>query len=127
MANKMTKKDYFARLSAIVSSTEVEDKAELLGFMAHEVELLENKAKGSNSKEKVKKANEVEIVYNALKAVGKPVTVTEFILQAPILQNLVGEGEMLTPQKVTANLTKLVATERVVRTTDKKKVFYSAV
>ena len=44
MANtKMTKKEYFALIRTIVEATDREDKAEMLGFIDHEVELLSKK------------------------------------------------------------------------------------
>ena len=58
MANtKMTKKDYFALIRTIVEATDREDKAEMLGFIDHEVELL-SKKKSSTNKAEVKKAIE---------------------------------------------------------------------
>ena len=44
MANtKMTKKEYFALIRTIVEATDREDKAEMLNFIDHEVELLSKK------------------------------------------------------------------------------------
>ena len=51
MANtKMTKKDYFALIKPIVEATAREDKAEMLNFIDHEVELLSKKKSSTNSK-----------------------------------------------------------------------------
>ena len=51
MANtKMTKKDWFAEIRGIVAEMEREDKADMLAFIDHEVELLSKKKSSTNSK-----------------------------------------------------------------------------
>ena len=42
MANRMTKKEYFTLLSTIVENTDREDKAEILGFLDHEIDKVSN-------------------------------------------------------------------------------------
>lgn len=116
MENKrMTKKDYFAELRELVVGAERED--ELVAFIDHEVELLSKKV---NGKTKTQKENEVlvERVYNALAEIAKPVTVTE-------LQGANDEVKEMSNQKVSALLKKLVDAERVIKTVDKKKSYFS--
>lgn len=113
---KMTKKDYFNVLGEIVKGANVENEAEILDFINHQIELLSKK---SSVKTKTQKENEVlvERVYEALVTVGKTVTVSE-------LQNVEGMGEF-SNQKLSALLKKLVDTNRVVKTIDKKKSYFS--
>lgn len=116
MENKrMTKKDYFAELRELVVGAERE--AELVAFIDHEVELLSKKV---NGKTKTQKENEVlvERVYNALVEIARPVTVTE-------LQGANDEVKEMSNQKVSALLKKLVDAERVIKTVDKKKSYFS--
>ena len=113
---KMTKKDYFKELEKVVSNAKVENEAELLDFINRQVELLSKK---SSVKTKAQKENEVivEKVYEALVRIAKPVTVSE--LQAD------EEMAEYSNQKLSALLKKLVDTNRVVKTQDKKKSYFS--
>ena len=113
---KMTKKDYFKELEKVVLNAKVENEAELLDFINRQVELLSKK---SSVKTKAQKENEVivEKVYEALVRIAKPVTVSE--LQAD------EEMAEYSNQKLSALLKKLVDTNRVVKTIDKKKSYFS--
>ena len=44
---KMTKKDWFAMVIAVVENAEVENRAEMLEFLNHEVDLLAKKSSKS--------------------------------------------------------------------------------
>lgn len=44
MTNKITKKEFFGMLKAVVEGCEPANMAELVGFIDHEVELLDKKA-----------------------------------------------------------------------------------
>lgn len=118
MENKrMTKRDYFSRLIEIVEGAYVDNSTEIVDFLNHEIELLSKK---SNVKTKTQKENEVlvERVFDALVTVGRPVTVSE-------LQGADAEIGDMSNQKVSALLKKLVDAERVVKTVDKKKSYFS--
>lgn len=118
MENKrMTKRDYFSRLIEIVEGAYVDNSTEIVDFLNHEIELLSKK---SNVKTKTQKENEVlvERVFDALVVVGRPVTVSE-------LQGADAEIGDMSNQKVSALLKKLVDAERVVKTVDKKKSYFS--
>ena len=120
MENKrMTKRDYFSRLIEIVEGAYVDNSAEIVDFLKHEIELLSKKKK---KKTKTQKENEVlmEVIFNALAEVGRPVTVSE-------LQGANGEVGAMSNQKVSALLKKLVDAGRVVKVTDKKKSYFSVV
>lgn len=118
MENKrMTKKEYFAQLMEVVVNAGVDNEVELVNFITHEVELLSKK---SNVKTKAQKENEalVEVVYQALVEVARPVTVTE-------LQGVNAEVGEMSNQKVSALLKKLVDAQRVNKVIDKKKSYFS--
>lgn len=116
----MTKKEMFKMVANVVERAEVESKAEMLEFLAHEVELLERKS-GKSGQTKTQKENEVlvEQVFNALAELGKPVTVSEFMKEST------HEVATLSNQKLSALFKKLVEAERVVKTTEKKKSYFS--
>ena len=114
---KMTKRDYFSKLIEIVESANVDNSEEIIDFLNHEIELAKKK---SSIKTKTQKENEVlmEVVFNALAEVGKPVTVSE-------LMEANEEVGAMKNQKVTALLKKLKENERVVRVEDKRKAYFA--
>lgn len=114
---KMTKRDYFSKLIEIVESANVDNSEEIIDFLNHEIELSKKK---SSVKTKTQKENEVlmEVVFNVLVEVGKPMTVSE-------LMSANEEIGAMSNQKVSALLKKLKEDERVVRVEDKKKAYFS--
>ena len=123
MANtKMTKKEYFALIKTIVEATDREDKAEMLNFIDHEVELLSKKKSSTNSK-KDKELEELCIkVEEALKELGKPVTITEFMKEST------HEVATLSNQKLTALFKKCKDERHTVKREEiKKKAYFSLV
>lgn len=118
----MTKKEMFAVIAETINAVEVENKAEMLNFIAHEVELLEKKSK-SGGQTKTQKENEVlkEQLLNAFKAMKEPVTISEFqeLSNEPVAQ--------LTNQKLSALLNQLVKAGKMVKTIEKKKSHFSLV
>lgn len=121
MANKMTKREYFTILANTIKGIEMENKEEILAFIEHEIELLNKKhSKSGNSKTQKENIAIMETIVSALETVGRPVTITE-------LQKEVESMSEYSNQKLSALLKKLVAEERVVKTTDKKKSYFSVV
>ena len=114
---KMTKRDYFLKLIEIVEDANVDNSEEIIDFLNHEIELAKKK---SSVKTKTQKENEVlmEVVFNTLVEVGKPMTVSE-------LMSANEEVGAMSNQKVSALLKKLKEDERVVRVEDKKKAYFS--
>lgn len=120
MTKKMTKKEMFAMVIAVVNGSEVANKEEMLGFLNHEVELLEKK----NSKSgltKTQKENEVLVgqLELALAEFEKPVTITEF------MKGSSHEVATLSNQKLTHLMGKLVQSGKVEKTVEKKKSYFS--
>lgn len=121
MEKKMTKKEYFALLAEVVENSNMENKEGALAFIAHEVELLEKKSAKSGATKTQKENAEILVkIKAALVEVGKAVTITE-------LQNASAEMAQYSNQKLSALLKKLVESGEVVKTTEKKKSYFSAV
>lgn len=114
---KVTKKEMFGRLIEIVEGADVQDVDAIVDFLNHEIELVSKKRNGQTA---TQKANEklIEVIYDAVVKAGKPVTVTE-------LFEMVKSDEIKSSQKVSALVKKLVDAERVVRTEDKKKAYFT--
>lgn len=116
---KVTKKDWYAQIRAVVEASDNEQKEGILGFIDHEVELLEAKAAKAAERAASKKADGDEL-RNAVQAVLTDELQTIDAITAQI------EGEDITKAKVTARLTQLVkagvATKDMVKTEDGRKV-----
>ena len=122
MTKKMTKKEMFTMVAKVVENSEVTNKAEMLEFIAHEVELLEKK-NSKTGQTKTQKENEVLMVqlFEALSEFDKPVTVSEFMKESN------HEIATLSNQKLSALFKKLVDSQKVVKTIEKKKSYFSVV
>ena len=119
MEKKMTKKEYFAVLAEVVANSDMENKEGALAFIAHEVELLEKKSAKSGQTKTQKENAEILVKIKAeLAEVGKAVTITE-------LQAASAEMAQYSNQKLSALLKKLVESGEVVKTTEKKKSYFS--
>lgn len=123
MATKITKRDNFNELKAL--ATEM-GRIDLVEFIDHEIELLDRKKSNGNSKANKQVADNVEIVYNALVEYGKSATITELIANTD-LTALKNEDGIVSTQRISAYMKKLVDGGRVVSTKDKKKTYFSVV
>jgi glycine cleavage system aminomethyltransferase T len=124
MEKKMTKRDFYNEIIELATDCERQD---IIDFCNHELELLEKKK--SNGKAKVNEGMlvNVELVYNALAEMERA-TATELIAKASeTLKPLANEDGVITTQKVSAYLNKLVASGRVKKETEKKKTYFSVV
>lgn len=114
MEKKLTKKDYFEKIKGVCANN-----AEIVAFCDHEIELLNRKnSKGGLSKTQVENEGIKDQIIAALATVGKAVTITE--LQASN-ENMAQYSN----QKLSALLKQLVDSKDVVKTTDKKKSYFS--
>ena len=108
MANKITKKEMFTMIKA-----QVQDNAEMVAFIDHEIELLDKKA----SNKKATKTQEANVgIKSTILAVlegSKSMTITE-------MQGASAELGELSNQKVSALVRQLVEAGEVVKTIDKK-------
>ena len=123
MANeKLTKKQKFEMLKGLVA-----ENAMLVEFIDHEIELLEKKKSNGNAKKNDKSELYEELVYNALMEIGEPVTPTELIAKAGLVELKNPETDIVTPQKVSPILRKMEKAGRVkIRSEKKKTYFYPA-
>ena len=121
MEKKMTKKEMFTLLA-----TELASNQAIVDFCNHEIELLDNKKSNGNKKANEKVVKETEIVYNALVAVGRAVSASELIAESN-LDELANESGVVSTQKVSAMLKKLVESGKVEKFTDKKKTYFKIV
>lgn len=114
MEKKITKKDKYNRVYAIVEQSNATDKADLLGFIDHEVELLEKKSSKTTLTANQKANLEIIEVIKAVLADKPNSTVSELIKDERL--------SAYTNQKISALLTKLGddGTKEVVKITDKK-------
>lgn len=122
MTKRMTKKEMFAMVQAVVENANVENKAEMVAFIEHEIELL-NKKSSKSGQTKTQKENEIlkEELIVALSEMEKPVTISEFQEKSTV--PVAG----LSNQKLSALLNQLVKAERVVKTVEKKKSYFAVV
>lgn len=118
-STKVTKRERFAQLMEIVNASQVENSAELVSFIEHEVELLSKKNSRSGKPTKTQLANEsikTQIV-SVLERANRPMTVTQLLAESELAD--------LSNQKVSALLTQLRESGAVVRTVEKKVAYYS--
>lgn len=121
MEKKMTKKEMFTLIATLNASNQA-----IVDFCNHEIELLDNKKSNGNKKANEKVAKEIEIVYNALVSVGRAVSASELIAETD-LTALENESGVVSTQKVSAMLKKLVESGKVEKYTDKKKTYFKVV
>lgn len=121
MEKKMTKKEMFNLIATLNA-----DNTEIVEFCNHEIELLDRKKSNGNAKANEKADMQAELVYNALVAIGKPVTASDLIKIAD-LSELANESGVVSTQKVSPILNKLEKCGRVAKSIDKKKTYFSAV
>ena len=114
---KMTKREYLVNLLDVVKETEHE--IEFKDFLEHEIELLDNKKK--NSKPTKTQAENEKLMLQIIEAMAtftEPLTITE-------MQKKHNTFSELSNQKISSLMKKLIAENKVVRTVDKKKAYFS--
>ena len=117
----MTKKERFEVLKKVATSEVTlgaDEAAEYVAFLDRQIKLASKKRNGET---KAQKANKelAEIVFDKVAEMGKPVSVTE------LFEALKSDERFTSAPKVTALLTALRKAERVVRTEEKGKAFYT--
>ena len=118
---KVTKKDYFNALRALVVDTEVENKTALIDFIDNELALLAKKASSAKSKPSKAQAENEGIktaIIAALNEAEKALTITEFQTTYP-------EFAEYSNQKMSALFKQLVDAGAVEKTVVKKKSYFS--
>lgn len=111
---KMTKKDFFKELRGMVT-----DRQDLVDFIDHELELLDRKSsKSAETKTQIENKSIMETILSELTRIARPITISELQSESDILKEY-------SNQKLSALLKKLVDSNQVVKTTDKKKSYFS--
>ena len=117
---KMTKRDYFNAILAVLATVEDTDVSGLTAFVNHEIELLENKRSTKPTKTQTENLAVKETIVSVLKEIGKPVTITE-------MQKFSADLAEFSCQKLSALLKQLVENDKTVtKVTEKKKTYFSA-
>ena len=119
---KRTKKDKLLDLMELAKGNE-----ELVEFCKNEIALIEKKS-ASSYKSKGKEENErlMEIIFEELDNVNKPIIVTDLMNTSEIIKNYKLEnGNSLSNQKVSAILKMLYEAGRVEREAVKGKTYFS--
>lgn len=113
---KMTKKQMFEMIKGVVS-----DNADMVAFIDHEIDLLNRKgSKSTPSKNQIENEGIKKIILDTLTALAKPSTITE-------IQGANEDLATYSNQKMSALLKQLVDSKVVVKSTDKKKTYFSVV
>jgi len=113
---KLTKREVFSKMLEV---SEIASKDLFVEFINHELELLDRKSsKSTQTKTQVENEGIKNAIVESLERVAKAVTITE-------LQELDSEMANYSNQKLSALLKQLVKENRVVKTVDKKKSYFS--
>ena len=118
---KITKRDYFNAILAVLATGEDTDVSGLTAFVNHAIELLENKRSSTKpTKTQTENLAVKETIVSVLKEIGKPVTITE-------MQKFSVDLAEFSCQKLSALLKQLVENDKTVtKVTEKKKTYFSA-
>ena len=123
MTNKITKREMFNMVMEVVEGCSAENKADMIAFLEHEVELL-NRKSSKASQTKTQKENEIlmDQLEIALAEFTEPVTISDF------MKISTHEVATLSNQKLSALLKKLEENRKtVVKTVEKKRAYFSLV
>lgn len=113
---KMTKKEMFKEIANV--ATEL-GRTDIVDFANHEIELLENKSsKKTETKTQKENVAIMETIVETLTDLAKPVRITDLQSANETLANL-------SNQKISALLKKLVDSNKVAKTIEKKIAFFS--
>ena len=113
---KLTKREVFSKMLEV---SEIASNDLFVEFINHELELLDRKSsKSTQTKTQVENEGIKNAIVESLEKVGKSVTITE-------LQELDSEMANYSNQKLSALLKQLVSENRVQKTVDKKKSYFS--
>lgn len=113
---KLTKREVFSKMLEVeaIASNEL-----FVEFINHELELLDRKSsKSTQTKTQIENESIKNAIVESLERVAKAVTITE-------LQELDSKMASYSNQKLSALLKQLVAENRVIKTVDKKKSYFS--
>ena len=119
---KLTKTDRYNQVLAYIPSEETD----LIEFINHEIELIAKKKSNGNSKANKQTEGNVELVYTVLAQYDRKVTISELIATNQLNDLSNGDG-VVSSQRVSAYLNKLVDSGRAEKVKDGKKVYFKVV
>ena len=120
MANtKVTKKEMFTAILALIAETAPENAEILTKFVENEIALIDKRA-ANKTTTKTQKENEgiKTLILDTLTEIDKPVTISE-------MQAFSADLAVYTNQKLSALLTQMKAEGTVIKTVEKKKSYFS--
>lgn len=129
---KTTKKEFFGMLKAMVNEVKPTNMDELLGFINHEVELIDKKAstrKAGIDKRTIENNNITNLIVEELTKLGSA-TITEMLKKSEVLADYITEdGKALSNQKISALLKPLYSGENPIieRIVDKKVIYFKVI
>ena len=119
---KITKRDMFNEIIKMMNGEQMSVSSQaVIDFANHEIELLNKKSSSSSGKQtKTQLENESykEIILETLKTADKPITISELMRRNETIAEL-------SNQRVSAMLSQLRKAEKIVRTYEKKKAYFS--
>lgn len=117
MANKMTKKDYFAILRDSYP-VDAENYDEVIAFIDHEIELIDRKRENAKmSDNQVQNEKLKEEIVETLRLSNSWLRISELQEQTPVLTGL-------TNQKINSLLIQLKAEEKIIKKTEKRVTYF---
>lgn len=128
---KITKRENFGMVRAIIAASNAANKAALLVFLDNEVALLDKKSgKAKETKTQVANGRIKTAIMAVLADMAKPVTISE-LLEDERLATYTEEDKngvqvlKMSNQKLSAVMKMLVDANEVIKTEDKKKSYFS--
>lgn len=125
---KLTKKDLFKMVRGVVEKSSVDNQVELLEFIDHELELLNNKAiRKANGETPTAKENAeiLRLAMEHLEGVEKA-TISEILKDCEVIANYITiAGKNISNQKLSAVLNKGVEDKKLCKVTEKKVTYFS--
>ena len=129
---KTTKKEFFGMLKTMVNEVKPTNMDELLGFINHEVELIDKKAsirKAGTDKRTIENNNITNLIVEELTKLGSA-TITELLKKSEVLADYITEdGKALSNQKISALLKPLYSGDNptIERIVDKKTIYFKVI
>lgn len=125
---KLTKKDLFKMVRGVVENSSVDNQVELLEFIDHELELLNNKAIRKSSGETPTAKENAEILRLATEYLEgtEKATISEILKNCEVIANYITiAGKNISNQKLSAVLNKGVEDKKLCKITEKKVTYFS--
>ena len=119
---KITKRDMFNEIIKMMNGEQMSvSTQDIIEFANHEIELLNKKSSSSSGKQtktQLENENYKEIILETLKTADKPITISELMRRSETIAEL-------SNQRISAMLSQLRKAEKIVRTYEKKKAYFS--